>query len=80
MKRFAPACFAAITMGSNASRLIDVESFSSSSKLASFGDACQIDHRLDAFERTDNFLTSRMSPLTILRFGLFSAGSPPRST
>src|SRR5438309_2090773 len=55
MKRFAPACFAAITMGSNASRLIDVESFSSSSKLASLEMHARLITASTPLSASDNF-------------------------
>jgi len=55
MKRFAPACFAAITMGLERVEVDRRRELLVKLEAGVVGDACQIDHRLDAFERTRQF-------------------------
>ena len=67
MKRLTPAFLAAITIGSKASRLIEVDSFSSSSKLASLEMQARWMTASMPSNAAASFAVSRMSPSTSLQ-------------
>ena len=62
MKRFTPASLAASTIGSKASRLTEVDSFSSSSKLASLEMQARLMKASCPAIAAASFAVSRMSP------------------
>ncbi len=66
-----PAFFAAITIGSKASRLTEVDSFSSSSKLASLDIQARLTKASWPLAVSPSRAALRISPLTIFKFGLF---------